>query len=95
MEGSAHYEGRAVDVFVRPIGEGQPRQGLGDGATTWSRRRNGSASTTSSSTRKIWTAGRRSEDGWRDYDPGNTAGKAPETVAVLEHRDHVHVDVLD
>jgi len=43
----------------------------------------------------IWTSGRRSEGGWRDYDPGSVKGKSAETRAVLEHRDHVHVDVLD
>ena len=31
MEGSAHYEGRALDVFVRPIGKENRKQGLGDG----------------------------------------------------------------
>ncbi len=31
----------------------------------------------------------RSEHGWRDYDPGDRPGDR----AVLEHRDHVHVDV--
>ena len=30
MEGSAHYDGRAVDVFVRPVNDGEPAQGLGD-----------------------------------------------------------------
>ncbi len=94
MEGSAHYEGRALDVFVRPIGKVNRAKGwamayylvaqaerLGIDHVIFDAR--------------IWSAGRRSEDGWRDYDPGDTAGKAKETVAVLEHRDHVHVDVLD
>src|SRR5918997_2490647 len=27
MEGSAHYEGRALDVFVRPVGPGNTRRG--------------------------------------------------------------------
>jgi hypothetical protein len=40
---------------------------------------------------KIWTEGAKSEEGWRDYDPGD----APGDRAVLEHRDHVHVDVAD
>ena len=38
---------------------------------------------------KIWTAGLRSGQGWRDYDPPARAGDR----AILEHRDHVHVDV--
>ena len=40
--------------------------------------------------KRIWTAGSRSEQGWRDYDPGSGPGDR----AVLEHRDHVHVGVL-
>ena len=40
---------------------------------------------------RIWTAGSRSGDGWRDYDPPDGPGDR----AVLEHRDHVHVDVFD
>jgi hypothetical protein len=36
---------------------------------------------------RIWTAGR---DGWRDYDPPESSG----SKAILEHRDHVHVDVF-
>jgi len=39
--------------------------------------------------KRIWTAGDRSDQGWRDYDPGD----APGDRKVLEHRDHVHVDV--
>ncbi len=42
---------------------------------------------------KIWTSG-RADEGWRDYTP-DTSGRSPETAAILEHRDHVHVDVLD
>ena len=38
---------------------------------------------------RIWTCGARSDDGWRDYDPPERSGDQ----AVLEHRDHVHVDV--
>ena len=38
---------------------------------------------------RIWTSGTRSGDGWRDYEPPS----GPGDPAVLEHRDHVHVDV--
>jgi hypothetical protein len=38
---------------------------------------------------RIWSTGTRSEQGWREYDPGS----APGDRVVLEHRDHVHVDV--
>ena len=40
---------------------------------------------------RIWTAGASSDDGWRDYDPPDRSGDR----AILEHRDHVHVDVFD
>ena len=36
---------------------------------------------------RIWTAGR---DEWRDYDPPESEG----SQVILEHRDHVHVDVF-
>ena len=36
---------------------------------------------------RIWTAGR---DGWRDYSPPSRSGD----IKILEHRDHVHVDVF-
>jgi hypothetical protein len=89
MKGSAHYEGRAVDVFVRPVSPANRARGwamasylvahagrLGVDHVIFDKR--------------IWTAGARSESGWRDYD----APDGPGDRAVLEHRDHVHVDVL-
>ena len=39
---------------------------------------------------RIWTAGSSSGDGWRPYTPPERSGDR----AVLEHRDHVHVDVF-
>ena len=93
MRGSAHYEGRAIDVFVRPINRANKRQGwamayylvaqagrLGVDHVIFDD--------------MIWSAGRRSEQGWRDYDP-NTRGRSDDARKVLEHRDHVHVDVVD
>ncbi len=89
-EGSAHYEGRAIDVFFRPINKANNRRGwalayylvaqaerLGVDHVIFDD--------------MIWSSGRRSEEGWRDYDPGDTPGDRK----ILEHRDHVHVDVLD
>ena len=94
MKGSAHYEGRALDVFVRPIGEGQPRQGLGDGALP------GRAGRTARHrprhlrradlVRRPPLRGRLAR-----LRPGQHRRQGEGTVAVLEHRDHVHVDVLD
>ena len=91
MSGSAHYEGRAVDVFFRPAGGANTRRG-------WvlahylvaNARRLGIRHVIFDD--RIWTAGERSGAGWRDYDPPRTS--ADEAArAVLEHRDHVHVDV--
>lgn len=86
MEGSAHYEGRAIDVFFRPINEVNRTSGwavahylVGNAARLDIR--------TVIFDDRIWTAGR---DGWRDYDPPDREG----SQEVLEHRDHVHVDVF-
>jgi len=91
-DGSAHNDGRAIDVFVRPINPDHNRRG-------WSI----AAYLVAQADRlnidhvifdgQIWTAGRASEDGWRDFDPGDASGKSDATMAILEHRDHVHVDV--
>lgn len=86
MEGSAHYEGRAIDVFFRPINDTNRTSGwavahylVGNAARLDIR--------TVIFDDRIWTAGR---EGWRDYDPPESSGDQ----AVLEHRDHVHVDVF-
>ena len=90
MEGSAHYEGRAVDVFVRPISPENKIRG-------WAMAQYLVAMADRLSIRtvifddRIWTSGSQSGDGWRDYDPPERAGDR----AILEHRDHVHVDVFD
>jgi hypothetical protein len=90
MEGSAHYEGRAVDVFVRPVNEDNKIRG-------WAMAQYLVAMADRLSIRtvifddRIWTSGSQSGDGWRDYDPPERSGD----IAILEHRDHVHVDVFD
>jgi len=89
MEGSAHYDGRAIDIFFRPVTEANNVRGwavahylvahadrLGVDHVIYDDR--------------IWSAGMRSRQGWRDYDPGSRSGDR----SVLEHRDHVHVDVV-
>ncbi len=89
MEGSAHYDGRAVDVFVRPVSAENKVRGwaiaqylvamadrLGVQHVIFDDR--------------IWTSGSASDEGWRDYDPPERSGDR----AILEHRDHVHVDVF-
>ncbi|GAB3255264.1 hypothetical protein GCM10027448_23070 [Nocardioides dilutus] len=88
MEGSAHYEGRAVDVFVRPVNQPNRVRGWAVAHYLVSQADRLGIRTVIFDDR-IWTAGRRSADGWRDYDPPERSGDQ----AVLEHRDHVHVDV--
>jgi hypothetical protein len=88
MEGSAHYDGRAVDVFFRPITEENQTRG-------WALAQYLVAHADRLAVRtviyddRIWVAGR--DDSWRDYDPPSRSGDP----AILEHRDHVHVDVFE
>jgi hypothetical protein len=88
MKGSAHYEGRAIDVFVRPISAAHKRTGWAIASYLVAH-----ASRLEIDhvifDKRIWTAGARSEQGWRDYDPGTGPGDRKN----LELRDHVHVDV--
>jgi hypothetical protein len=86
MEGSAHYDGRAIDAFVRPINAANNARG-------WAMAHWAVANAARLDIRtvifddRIWTAGR---DGWRDYDPPSSSGDRK----ILEHRDHVHIDVF-
>lgn len=90
MPGSAHYEGRAVDVFVRPISPTNKVRGWAIAQYFVAQADRLGVQTVIFDDR-IWTAGSRSGDGWRDYDPPDRPGDQ----AILEHRDHVHVDVFD
>ncbi|KRF36716.1 hypothetical protein [Nocardioides sp. Soil805] len=91
MEGSAHYEGRAVDVFVRPISPANTKRGWALAHYLVAQADRLDIETVIFDDR-IWKAGSRSDDGWRDYDvPSSSRGDR----AILEHRDHVHVDVAD
>lgn len=86
MEGSAHYDGRAIDAFVRPINAANNARG-------WAMAHWAVANAERLDIRtvifddRIWTAGR---EGWRDYDPPSSSGD----IKILEHRDHVHIDVF-
>ncbi len=88
QEGSTHYDGRAVDIFVRPVNDANNRRG-------WAIAQYLVAHADRLHVQhvifdgKIWSSGARSALGWREYDPGERPGDR----AVLEHRDHVHVDV--
>jgi hypothetical protein len=89
MAGSAHYDGRAVDVFVRPVDDENRQLGWAMAAYLVAQADRLEIEHVIFDGR-IWTAGRPSEDGWRDYTaPDDATGER----AVLEHRDHVHVDV--
>jgi hypothetical protein len=88
MEGSAHYAGRAIDVFVRPISAANRTRGWAIAQYLVSQADRLAIKTVIYDDR-IWTSGRRSGDGWRDYHPPERPGDP----AILEHRDHVHVDV--
>ncbi|WP_205471293.1 hypothetical protein [Nocardioides sp. SYSU D00038] len=93
QQGSAHYEGRAIDLFVRPISAANRVRGwaIAQYLVTQAERLR---IRTLIFDGRIWTSGFRSGDGWRDYDV-DTDGRPAGTAAILEHRDHVHVDVHD
>lgn len=89
IEGSAHYEGRALDIFFRPVSRDNQR--LGWQQALWAVAHADRLDlATVIFDRRIWTA-RRSVQGWRDYvhPSGNTDNP------VLMHEDHVHVDVTE
>ena len=92
MEGSAHYEGRAIDIFFRPINAGQHASAAGRWRTYLVANADRLDIKTVIFDDRIWHAGSRSDDGWTDYRvPSSSRGDR----AILEHRDHVHVDVFD
>jgi hypothetical protein len=88
ISGSAHYDGRALDIFYRPVNAASKRDGWATAHWLVAHAdRLGIATVIYDS--RIWTA-RRSAQGWRDYvHPSGDTGND-----VLMHRDHVHVDVL-
>jgi len=90
MKGSAHYDGRAVDVFFRPIGPVNKTRGWATASYLVSQADRLKVKTVIFDDR-IWTSDSRSQDGWRDYDPPSRSGDRD----IIEHRDHVHVDVYD
>lgn len=89
IDGSAHYEGRAIDVFLRPVTEANQRGGWAQAAWAVAHAEQLSVATVIFD-RSIWSA-RRSVSGWRDYQhPGG-----PTDNPILLHEDHVHVDVVE
>jgi hypothetical protein len=89
MAGSAHYDGRAIDVVFRPVSSDSKTRGWAVAQYLVANARRLDIEHVIFDGR-IWGAGSQSEDGWRPYvAPEGAAGDR----AVLEHRDHVHVDV--
>nr|WP_211658771.1 hypothetical protein [Phytoactinopolyspora halophila] len=90
VEGSAHYDGRAIDVMLRPHDDAEVNR-FGWAIAHWAvahAQRLGIATVIYDD--RIWTA-RRSSEGWRSYEhpSGNTENPT------LRHLDHVHIDVVD
>jgi hypothetical protein len=92
MVGSAHYEGRAVDLFYRPANRPNRRLGWAMAQYLVAHADRLEIETVIFDGR-IWTA-RRAVQGWRTY-AVDTSGRSARVAAILEHRDHVHVDVAD
>jgi hypothetical protein len=89
MAGSAHYEGRAIDVFVRPVNPDNKRRGWAIASYLVGQADRLDINTVIFDDR-VWRAGRLSHEGWLDYEvPASAKG----AQSILEHRDHVHVDV--
>jgi hypothetical protein len=92
MVGSAHYEGRAVDVFFRPINHRHKVLGWALAQYLVAHAERLQINTVIFDA-EIWTA-QRAGEGWRRYAP-DTSGRSAKVAAILRHRDHVHVDVAD
>ena len=89
VDGSAHYEGRAIDVFFRPVNAANQRRGWAQAAWAVAHAEQLNVATVIFN-HSIWSAG-RSVSGWRDYQhPGG-----PTDNPILLHEDHVHVDVVE
>lgn len=92
IAGSAHYEGRAIDAFFRPINAANKTRGWALAQYLVAQAARLEVSTVIFDGR-IWTA-RRADKGWRDYRVSR-GNRSAASVRILEHRDHVHVDVAD
>lgn len=87
VPGSAHYDGRALDIFFRPATPDNQRRGWA--TTHWlvaHAHRLGITAVIYD--RKIWSA-QHADRGWRDYQHPD----GPTDNPTLLHRDHIHVEV--
>ena len=66
MAGSAHYEGRAIDVFVRPVSPDNRRRGWAIASYLVGQADRLDINTVIFDDR-VWRAGRLSHEGWLDY----------------------------
>lgn len=92
MSGSLHYQGRAIDVSFPATADDSLIRG-------WALAQYLVANSARLHVEhviydgRVWTAG--SGRGWHHYTPPDLTGdESAATLAVLEHRDHVHVDVF-
>jgi hypothetical protein len=92
MVGSAHYEGRAIDTFFRPINAPNKQHGWALAQYLVANAARLEINTVIFDG-QIWTAA-KGDQGWRSYTVSH-ANKSIATIRILEHRDHVHVDVAD
>jgi hypothetical protein len=89
IEGSAHYEGRAIDVFFRPVNATNRQRGWAEAQWAVAHADRLHVATVIFD-RRIWSA-HRSISGWREYRyPGG-----PTDNPILLHLDHVHIDVVE
>lgn len=91
MDGSAHYEGRAIDVFFRPLSKANTQQGWEVAQWLVAHARDLHIATVIFDDH-IWSAA-DSAAGWQPYTPPTTNAD-PAINNVLRHLDHVHVDVM-
>lgn len=89
IEGSAHYDGRAIDIMFRPHDDPEVKR-RGWAAAHWlaaNAQRLKIATVIYDD--RIWSL-RRADEGWRPY----THPSGDTTNPTLRHLDHVHVDVV-
>ncbi|GAB3498432.1 hypothetical protein [Nocardiopsis coralliicola] len=86
-EGSAHYDGRALDVFFRPVNEEHRREGWLVANWLLAHAPELEVAVIIFDD-KIWNS-EKSLSGWRDYEAADPDNE------ILRHLDHVHVDVLE
>jgi hypothetical protein len=89
IDGSAHYEGRAIDVFFRPVTVESNRDGWLLGQWLVAHAQELELATVIFD-RRIWSW-RFSVAGWRDYQHPD----GPTDNPILLHQDHVHLDVRE